>query len=401
MRLAVIGAGVVGVTTAYALIQDGHDVTVFEQCSTAAEGASFANAGLLAPEWMAALASEDFAVSHKPERLSWSGLLGRSTTRRPQAPDPGRALCALSRYGAESLSGLCEQLQLAPDSHQGMMVVWKAPKEGALAERLVAQVRGLGGEARLMSPAQARELELALNPDTPMHGAIVMPGTWSVNCRQFTLLLRAQAQQQGCRFEFGATVAGLQVGEPVRLVFEGGTKGAEAFDRVVLCAGHSTASLLTSIGAALPLESWTGHTISASLRQPLDAPLAVVHDLPGRVSMARMGQRIRVSGPLSRTGQRAASAAYRHLYAVLDDWFPGAVRHDSTNGVQQWQSEVASTPDALPLIGPTRAAGVWVNAAHGGHGWSMACGSAMVLADLLSGREPALDVAPYLATRWT
>lgn len=400
MRLAVVGAGVVGVTTAYALLQDGHDVTVFEKCSTAAEGASFANAGLLAPEWMGALAHEAFLASQSTGRPVWSGFLRRSPPA-PSMPDPGPAVCALSKAGAEALSGLCDRLQITPDSHQGMMVVWKEPKHGTQAERLLAQVRRFGGEAHLMSATQARELEIALSADTTLHGALVMPGTWSVNCRQFTLLLKAQAQQQGCRFEFGATVTGLDVKQEVRLQLDDRGTVSPAFDSVVLCAGTATSTLLESVGTSLPMHNWTGHTLSASLRQPLDAPVAVVHDLPGRVSMARMGQRIRVSGPLARAGQVTAAAAFKHLYEVLDSWFPGTVPRDKTSGVQEWQSDVVSTPDALPLIGPTPVRGVWVNAAHGIHGWSMACGSAMVLADLLSGRNPALDVSPYLTTRWS
>jgi D-amino-acid dehydrogenase len=400
MRLAVIGAGVVGVSTAYALNRDGHEVTVFERCSTAAEGASFANAGLLAPEWMAALASRKGAAGQVDGRGSFWGFLGRSPST-PDAPDPGAAILALSRYGAEALAGLCERLDLEPDSHQGLMVVWREARDRERADSLLAQVRAFGGEGHPMSPGQARELELALNPDTSLDGTLVLPGAWSVNCRQFTLLLRARAQQEGCRFEFGAPVSGVDTRQGVRLLRERDSTDHGMFDAAVICSGVGTAGLLASAGTTLPLQTLTGHSVSASLREPLDAPVAVVHDMRHSVSIARMGQRIRISGPLTPAGEVTPESAFRQLYAVLDDWFPGAIRHSQSSAVQEWHSDVVTTADALPLIGPTRANGVWVNAAHGGHGWVMACGSALLLADQLAGRATAIDASPYSAKRWS
>jgi D-amino-acid dehydrogenase len=132
----------------------------------------------------------------------------------------------------------------------------------------------------------------------------------------------------------------------------------------------------------------------------MDAPVAVVHDLKNNVSISRMGQRIRVSGPLARADSAATDSGFRQLYSVLDEWFPGAIRHGQTAGAQEWRTEVVSTPDALPVVGPTRSQGVWINAAHGGHGWAMACGSARLLADQLSGRPTSVAAGPYSATRW-
>lgn len=401
MRLAVIGAGVVGVTTAFELMQDGHEVTVFERHSTAAEGSSFANAGLLAPEWMAARASTDWKQAQASDMGGWWKGLRRNKT--PSSKDPGPDLLALARLGAERLNGLCDQLQLTLDSHQGMMVVWRDERDSAVAEDLHARVRAMEGECRLMSAEQARSLELALNTETPLQGTLVMPDVWSVNCRQFTLLLRARAQQGGCRFEFGQSVSGLQPGPQIRLARASAADATEPFDGVVLCAGAASEALLRPIGITLPLETLTGHSLSASVREAIDAPVAVVHDLRHSVSIARMAQRVRVSGPLSRTGSKTDKAddAFQRLYKVLDDWFPGAIRLGQTGGVQEWSTQVNTTPDALPVIGETSVPRVWINSGHGMHGWVMACASARLLADQIAGRAPEIGAAAYSARRWT
>lgn len=400
MRLAVIGAGVVGVTTAFELTQDGHEVTVFERHSTAAEGSSFANAGLLAPEWMAARASTDWKQEQASGMGAWWQRLRRN--RRSTSLDPGPDLLALARLGAERLDGLCDQLQLTLDSHQGMMVVWRDERDSAMAEDLHARVRAMEGESRLMTAEQARSLELALNTETPLHGTLVMPDVWSVNCRQFTLLLRARAQQEGCRFEFGQPVPGLQPGQQIRLTTSSGAGSTDPFDGVVLCAGAASDALLRSLGVSLPLQTLTGHSLSASVRESIDAPVAVVHDLRHRVSIARMAQRVRVSGPLSTPGKTdRADDAFKRLYKVLDDWFPGAIRLGQAGGVQEWSTQVNTTPDALPVIGETSVPRVWINSGHGMHGWVMACASARLLADQIAGQASVIDAAPYSARRWT
>ena len=399
MKLAVIGAGVIGVTTAYELTQDGHEVTVFERCATAAEGASFANGGLLAPEWMAAQASADWQLD-QPSGLGQWWRLGLRREQSRVRNDPGPGLLNLARYGTERLDELCARRQLTVDSHQGMMVLWRDPKDTARAEDLHARVRGLGTDCHLMQADQARALELALNPDTPLQGVLVMPDAWSVNCRQFTLLLRTCAQADGCLFEFGNPVLEIQPGQSLRLLCERQPQGADRFDGVVLCAGAASDALLAPLGVQVPTEPWQGHSLSAAVREPLDAPVAVVQDLRHRVSIARMGQRVRVSGPLTRVGRNdSPEQAFKHLYDVLDDWFPGSIRHGNAGGVQEWSTRLSSPHDGLPAIGKTNVQGLWINTGHGMNGWAMACGSARLLADQMAGEPPAIAPEPYAPGR--
>lgn len=398
MKLAVIGAGVVGVATAYELTEDGHQVTVFERHSTAAESASFANGGLIAPEWIASQgASRWQAEQSQTLRSLWRRL---RSGKAPVRPNPAAALLALARHSNDRLLALNERHQLSLDSHQGLMIVWRNERDASQATSLHTQLREWETECALLGPDQARELEAALSPETPLHSALVLSAAWSANCRQFTLQLRSMAQQRGCRFEFGTEVQRLETGDGIRVVCASPSDGVERFDGVVLCTGSAGGDLLRPMGIRLPIENTVGHSISAPVREPLDAPLSVVMDPHQRVTIARMGQRVRVSSVSPPGGSLTKSPAeILRLYAVLNDWFPGAIRLGGAGSVQEWCGHLASTADDLPLLGDAGLPGVWLNMGHGMHGWSMACGSARALADKLSGRESSIDLEPFRPDR--
>jgi D-amino-acid dehydrogenase len=165
---------------------------------------------------------------------------------------------------------------------------------------------------------------------------------------------------------------------------------------VVVCAGPESEELLRPLGLRVPLHTLQGHSLSAAVREPLDAPLSVVHDHRLQVTMARMGQRVRVSST-GHHGQATEKSPkeIRKLYSALNDWFPGAIRLGGAANVQEWSSTVVVTPDGLPVLGHAGLPGVWLNLGHGVHGWTMACGSARAIADQVAGQSPALELAPY------
>jgi D-amino-acid dehydrogenase len=395
----VIGAGAVGVATAYELTESGHEVTVFDRHATAAEGASFANAGLIAPEWVAMQG----AVRWQAEQTVGLGSLWRKLMKRKRAQhgNPAPALLALTRYSSEVLRAIAIRHALTTDSHQGLMVVCRSERETERAGHWQTRVRNMGGECSALDAAQARHLEPALSTSTALHSALVMPGAWSANCRQFTLQLRALAQQNGCRFVFGTEIRRMEAGNGVRLEGHGLSTEDGRFDAVVLCTGGAGIDLLRPAGVRLPLEARVGHSISAPVREALDAPQAVVLDPRHKVLMARMGHRVRVSGLTANGASSPSSAEFAKLYAALDDWFPGAIRLGGAGAVQEWHGQVMSTPDGLPLVGESGLPGVWLNMAHGMSGWGMACGSARALAAGISGTGGDIDLHAYRPERWS
>ncbi len=416
-----VGAGVAGATTAYELTLDGHEVTVFERRSTIAEEASFATGALVAPGWTA-----DWTGTQRHLRFPWTSrrVDGLRLARLPALREwpwlwhwaqAGKAdrlaqghrhLHQLLRYSQQRQLSITTERELEHDRSQGMLVLWRSERDAEMAQPALALMRESGIAFKLLGAEQARALEPALSAETPLHGAVELGEEGVANCREFALLLRAAAQAQGCRFEFDTRVEALdpRVGGQVDVaVADGEGPRTERFDGVILCAGAFSADLLKPLGLHLPMKAVYGHSLSAAVREPLDAPLSAVLDARSGVSIARLGQRVRVAGgrEFGGTPGEPSKPSLARLYEVLADWFPGAVRLGGPRGsIQEWQGAQASLPDGLALIGPTRLPGLWLNLGHGTSGWSTACGSARALADRLKRQEPEVDLLGFSPQRF-
>ena len=407
MKVAVIGAGVVGVSTAYELAADGHQVTVFERRSAAAEEASFANAGLLTlgtalpgpPSGMLATVVQGLFSRNAPVQLGW-GLTGSELAwlwkqRRAQQPSAYLAhharLQRLAGYSAERLQTLTHQLHLDYDRSECSLLLLRTAKELAQAQPGLQWLREAGVAWQQLDAEAARRHEPALNADTPLAAAIHLPGDAVGNCRQFTMLLKPQAQQLGVQFEFNCTVALIEPAQAAT-IFIADESTPRRFDAVVVCAGLASAALLRPLGVPIPLAAVAGYSLSAAIREPLNAPVSAVVDGQHQISIARMGQRVRVAGGIT-MGSRPDTknpATIARLYKVLYDWFPGAAQLASN--VQIWKGTRPTLPDGTPLIGPSGLPGVWLNLGHGSYGWARASGSARATADLVAGRVPEVDM---------
>lgn len=419
MKIAVIGAGVIGVTTAYELALDGHEVTVFERHSTAAEEASFANGSLIAPAWLAALAppgqarhllspggtrSGGLRLAGWPDAAQWGWLWRwQRATRIPQTAQRQTALFRLAQFSQERLAATTDEAQLEYDRSQGLLVLWRSEREAAQARAALPALREQGAVVRELDVAQARQIEPSLNPDTALVGALELSTGLAANCRQFTLQLKTLAQARGCQFQFNNPVERLDTtGQGVTLTLAAANATPQSFDAAVLCAGTGASALLRPLGVQLPLQAVYGHSISAAVREPLDAPDSAVIDARHQVSISRLGQRVRVAGGTTLGGQPGTRSAteMRRLYRVLMDWFPGAARLGGPQGsVQEWRGAQALLPDGLPLVGESGVPRIWLNLGHGSSGWALACGCARALADRLQGRAPDTDLAPFSPAR--
>jgi D-amino-acid dehydrogenase len=200
--------------------------------------------------------------------------------------------------------------------------------------------------------------------------------------------------------EGGARVQQLLPGAPATVVLADGSQ--PRFDAVVVCAGVAAKALLGKAGAKLPLLPVYGYSVTAPLRHfdghASPGPRAALFDAQQRVTISRLGQRVRVSGGMEIAGSagQMASATLKKLYQVLDNWFPAAA---VTREAQSWKGAQPLLPDGLPVIGESGAPGLWLNIGHGGSGWTLACGSARVIAERLSGRAAPLDVSRFALSR--
>lgn len=407
MRVAVIGAGIVGVTTAWELAQDGHEVTVFERRGAAAEETSFGNAGVVAPgsvtPWaapgMPAKVLRYLLQKHAPVKLAtplrwaevrWMWQWWRACRLDTYLANRAR-LQRLAFYSRERLHAVTAQLQLEYNRSDGYMVLLRSQRDVDLAQPGLQVLRDADVKFRQISPDEARTVEPALNPDTAFAAAIHLPDDEVGNCRQFALQIKLEAQRLGVRFEFNQDVRAMSPATPTRLEFAGDAAPRD-FDAVVMCAGLASAQLLQPLGLKIPLIAVHGYSVSAAIREPLNAPRSAVMDERYKVAISRLGNRVRVAGSAEIGGSldTRRPAAIATLYKVLHDWFPGAAQ--MSGGVQEWKGARPMLPDGPPILGASGIPGVWLNLGHGSSGWALSCGSARAVADLMAGRAPEIDL---------
>jgi D-amino-acid dehydrogenase len=413
-RVAVVGAGLAGVTTAYELAALGCKVQVFERGGSVAEQASFASSALLSPF------VPDLTDTDAPAPLGFR--LRRWRTGR-KASDAAGQFVALSQLGLARTAELRRDLGLDDEAADGLLIALTDGKRVADAEARLDDWKALGLQIELIEAGEARLREPGLNADATLAAALAIAHGGTANPRLFAQQLRLQAQRLGAEFRFHTTVrgaaadgAGVTLRHEYTPTAEAPTRAAERdagdtlpqpigpqddrFDAVVLCNGLDALRLL---GQRLPLSARHEASVTAPLRlleaHPDHGPKAGWVDGSRGISVARTGQRVRVTGGLAVTGADAKyTPDFESLHRGLQHWFPGSVLHQQ---VQQSTSRRAVAADGLPVLGASARAGLWLNLSPGGQGWGGACGMARVLAQQVAGQTPTLDIAALGPQRLT
>ena len=439
MKVAVIGAGIIGVTTAYELASDGHEVTVFERRGSVAAETSFANAGVIAPGYVTPWAAPGMPAKvlrhllsrHAPVRIhpnlhagdiAWMWRWWRACQLHSYQTNRLR-MQRLAVFSRERLHRVTRELKFDYERRDGYLVLLRSAKDLALAQPGLASLAELSTRFEMFDAAQCRTVEPDLSPETELHGGIYLPDDEVGNCRQFAALLRAEAQRLGVRFRFHTQVQKIIAGPAPQLVHvyappeeasvllnvsaESAPQDAqdtqpmelhpvtEGFDALVVCAALASNALLRPLGLKLPMQAVYGYSITAPLRQheghPDHGPRAGLMDERYKVAISRLGNRVRVAGSAEIGGhpERQSDAAQATLDKVLDDWFPGVTRRSEA---QRWKGARPMLPDGPPVLGPSGAEGVWLNLGHGGSGWALACGSARLVADSVAGRKTPIGI---------
>jgi D-amino-acid dehydrogenase len=226
------------------------------------------------------------------------------------------------------------------------------------------------------------------------YGAVHLPDDEVGNCRQFAILLKNEAQRRGVVFSFNTTVSSAARNDGV-LVVTDDENSPRQYDAAVLCTGLDSVRLLEPLGLRIPLVAVHGYSISAAIRESLDAPTSAVMDERYKVAISRLGNRVRVAGSAELGGStdKKRLSSLQTLYKVLQDWFPGAA--NLSGSVQEWKGARPMLPDRPPIIGASGISGLWLNLGHGSSGWALSCGSARMLADLIGGKSPDLDATAF------
>lgn len=416
MDIAIVGAGIAGIATAYELAQDGHTVTVYEQHNAAAEGASFANAGWLSPTLLQPWSTPGWTPGGKQQALlqaagpwlghNWRWLRRWKTAERHSAKT---GLATATAAALEQIGSFSQQLrhaitaahELSTESQQGHLVLLRTAKEMQALEVLQTALADMDVSAQWLDAESARATDPGLSPEAPLAGALYLPEGETINCRQWTQQLRQLAVQCGVRLQPQTQITALQmVGRQVHLQQSGQT-AAHLHDAVVLCTGASP-HLLPASGLRLPMMPLHGYTISAPLRDPMHAPRAAALDWSQQLVISRIGQRIRISGgaELGTAPEAHNQATLTRMYEVLNDWYPGAAQLSSPQ-VQIWRGTRGVMPDGAPLLGRGSQSQIWLNLAHGAHGVSLANGCARILADMIAGRTVPQEVQALSPMRFS
>ena len=434
MHIAIIGAGIVGVTTAHELACDGHQVTVFERHGSVATEASFANAGVMAPGYVTPWAApgmwrkvlgqvgrRDAAVRLAalpgPALSGWLWRWWRACQRATYVANRG-AMLALATSSLARTRQIAAELSIAHEHARGLLVLLRTEQELAQARIGLALLADLGVGCHLVDAMTCRQIEPALCADTPLRAGIHLPEADVGNCRQFALGLKADLQRRGVEFRVNHEVQRLSAGSSVTVdsvwqpgdaesspnkAGHGGTARSDRVDAVVVCAAMGSGDLLRPHGLLLPLQPVYGYSITLPIRHfeahPDAGPRAALIDERFKVAISRLGDRVRVAGSAELGGvpERLSDAPIATLHRVLQDWFPGAARHAHA---QSWKGARPMLPDGPPVIGAAGVPGIWLNTGHGSSGWALACGSARMLADLVAGRPPSLDLTRFSPQRW-
>ncbi|MDO9216525.1 MAG: FAD-dependent oxidoreductase, partial [Lacisediminimonas sp.] len=270
-------------------------------------------------------------------------------------------------------------------------------QELQLAGPLLDMLAQCGHPHRQIDPDAARLIEPALSDSTPLAAAIHFPNDESGNCALFARQLRSICQDLGVEFHFNSLVDNIApAANAVGFNIEGRSFSADA---VVIAAGVHSAALLRGIGPALPLYPVNGFSATANIKNFDCAPLAAVFDDSYQLAITRMGNRVRVAGTfeLGKEDLRLSPPALRTLVKCGNDWFADAANYNSASF---WCGACAMLPEGVPLLGATAARNVFVNIAHGNHGWAMAPGSGKIIADLVSGRAPDIDLDGLTLARY-
>lgn len=417
MKIAVVGAGVVGIATAYELALDGHTVTVFDKSAAACEEASFANSGLVAPSMHL-----PFAFPSDKGNAAMRFLdTGRRLTRRPwrslqemkslrqwtQANNPdahAKQLVAgqqLGRYSAERLGHIIERCQMEIERSEGQLVLVRTEQALQRLQPALDALKAQDIACRVLTPEEARRQEPSLHPEAPFHAALWLQGDLVANCRQFALELKTISQKMGVKYQFGADVQDLSL-QPRPTLTVASAQGTEvvATDHVVLCTSQLPRHLLAKQPLPIPLVELHGYALSVAIREPLNAPRSAVHDLHDNLVINRLGNRIRVSAgaELGPKPEVKSAQVVNAMYRALELYFPGAANYPA--GTQVWHGTRHTIADGLPAIGPSGLPHLSLNIGHGACGWTWACGSARLLADLVAGQPTAVAAAPLLSSRF-
>lgn len=410
MHVIVLGSGVIGTTTAWYLAEQGAKVTVLDRKSAVGMETSFANAGQVSPGYSTPWAAPGIPLKavkwlmqrHAPLSIRPDGslfqwqwmlqmLLNCNADR--YAVNKERML-RVSAFSRECLIELRETLGLDYEQRsRGLTQLFRSEAQFDAAVRDIDVLEACGIEYELLEGDKLGIAEPALLRDgQKLAGGLRLPNDETGDCHSFTTQLAEHARAAGVDFKFDVDIDGMRVEDGVvqgMHVCIDGRKVLLRADRYVIALGSYSRPLAKSIGLDLPVYPVKGYSLTVPLLDADAAPVSTVLDETYKVAVTRFNDRVRVGGMAELAGYGTELNPRRRetLEMVLEDLYPGC--GDLEQG-EFWSGLRPMTPDSTPIIGETAIPGVFLNTGHGTLGWTMACGSAKLLSDIVVGKRPTI-----------
>lgn len=410
MRVLVLGAGVVGMTTAYFLAADGHAVKVIDRQKGAGLETSFANGAQIsachAKPWAAPnIPLQAFMWMFKPDApllfrpWRWDPPLWSWGMRFLRNCTPGRLTTNMERtlrvalYSRSVLKALRQRTNIQYDQiTRGILHIYRSPAEFAAGKGTAAQLSSLGLPQDVLTAEECVRLEPALAhaARTNLAGGLLSPEDESGDAQKFTAEIAKLAAARGVEFAGGVHVQRINAakGMITSVDTDQGTLSADAF---VLALGSYSPRFTRDLGFNLPIYPAKGYSISVELENPAAAPSISITDESAYMVFSRLGNRMRVAGTAELAGWDTGLDPRRVAPLVNNarSLFPDATSYTEVN---PWAGLRPATPDSVPILGGTPFANLFLNTGHGTLGWTMACGSARIIADLIAGRVPEISL---------
>lgn len=418
MTTIVVGAGLIGLTSAYALQARGEQVTLIDARKGVALETSYANGGLVTPSmpepWNGPGVFGHLAASlfdpRSSMRLRWHAIPSLTAWGlrflRASTPAQHFAACTdnyrLAAWSLQRTAELTDALGLEYDrGTRGTFSIFRDQKGFEVKEAVCRHVASLGMEYRVLSPGETVAFEPALAAiEDRIHCSVHYPDDHHGDAHRFCRALLPHYDAAGGRVEFDTEVRSL-------VVDAGGVRGVETSrgdrdaSQVVVAAGVHSPAMLSGVGISLPVKPVKGYSVTVETGSTEGLPALPVIDDSMHACLTPFGSRLRMVGTAEFTGfdTRIDPVRTDNLLRLFRELLPDVAARVSTDDATLWAGLRPMSYDGRPFIGATDVQGLFVNSGHGPLGWTMAAGSAELLADVMTGQEPRIDPAPFRLAR--